>query len=503
MPDGRICKVAPVDVPCSGALRVAHPRADYSALATELLVELFQTLLAPADLAARAAMLRRPEEVNTQAFADAKGAFELFGTDARFMQSPVALGVQADASVLVFEAPGAKTVEDNTDFFVSRSDIASVCPHCAPVSLFLSNAHARQGGQGYRTTARGGSALAVLVRGATLWETVVLNLLPAPDFAARFAVPGAPANVYPWTSGVDTFTAGAVSPEQVGAFGTLWWCPVALHLVEDQNEDQMPCSQCGEAHPTHVRRVFKAATKSRGIEGVMHPRTAWSPHNKTGRLLPLQVPSNGLQLEDWLALSLGKSERHYPVAAVAALRPSEARRVELWSFGGLLSINTLVRWCDETTPALVAENPREAEVLRIQAHRLLEQALAKRDALTKALTTNLADNAKRKAPMPLSQSIESLVSRFETKARQGLLQALSQVDFFVDSLPADTAAVFNTSLSGVAFALFESSTIVNPLDVEQTRRVLSVRGALLKKLYPKPLNSPKASKAAVIEEACT
>lgn len=503
--DGSVRKVAPVEVPTCGAVRVAHPRADFSALATELLVDLFQTLAAPADRAQRRQFLRDPQSVDLSAMHANAGSFELFGSGVRFMQSPEMLGKAGPVSSLVFEAALENTAEKNTDIFVSRNAFSSVCPHCAALGLFLNQAHARQGGSGYKTSPRGGSALTVLVKGESLWETVVLNLIPQADFDARFALADAPKDVFPWSAGTGGFTAAVVEPAQAGAQAGLWWCPVALHLVAQRNGDQEPCGLCGEVHEAHVRTVYRAATKARAPEGATHPHTAYLTNAKTGQLYPLMVPKGGQRLEDWLALVLGRVQAtgvaSNPVPAVSLLTGSQAARLSLWTFGCSMNISTFERWHEELSPVLLAQNDQEAAVLRSEASRLLERVLRTREALFKALTTNLADKGERKQPMPLKQNKDALLARLEEVARAALLKALEHVDFETNTMPAQAAGEFEGAVAREALRLFDVNVVVNPLYVDQARRILTARAKFFSKLFPKP-KKPTAKADPQPQEVC-
>lgn len=500
--DGTVRKIAPVELLTSGALRVAHPRADFCALATEMLVELFQTFAAPADLRARLAYLRQPAAVNLDAMKSAAGAFELFGPGVRFMQSATGLGSLESASSLVFETPRGNTLKKNTDLFVSRNELESVCPHCAAIGLYLNQAHARVGGVGYFTTCRGGSALSVLVRGASLWETVVLNLLPADHFS-RHALLEADSAAMPWASADAVFTANEVAPSTAGSHAVLWWCPVAVHLVDEPNTEAHACGLCGEVHDTHVKSLYRAATKSRQPGGLIHPRTAWGVSEKTGKPYPLQVPQGSQRLEDWTALVLGRIRGSFaPVPAVALLRGQQTK-ADLWAFGYQMDNMTMERWYDETSPVLHVVDEAHAEVLRHGAAELLSRVEAKRKALFDALTANLADSAKRKAPLPLRQAPDALMASFETRSREALLVALDAVDCETRSLAATASEAFDKTLSDAAFGLFEGNTVFNPLAVGQTRRILLVRRALLRKLYPKVKSSAKQKAPALAPSANT
>ena len=87
--------------------------------------------------------------------------------------------LRSPIAALLIEQPGDKTLKDNTDLFIHRGQMQSLCPACAAAALYTLQAFAPSGGKGHRTSMRGGGPLSTLLKGRNLWESVWLNVLPS------------------------------------------------------------------------------------------------------------------------------------------------------------------------------------------------------------------------------------------------------------------------------------------------------------------------------------
>src|SRR5699024_5547871 len=88
-------------------------------------------------------------------------AFELDGDGPRFMQDrdPLRDATPASVNGLLIEAPGNNGIKNNTDLFVKRGQVETLCPSCAAMALFTLQVNAPSGGAGYRVGLRGGGPL--------------------------------------------------------------------------------------------------------------------------------------------------------------------------------------------------------------------------------------------------------------------------------------------------------------------------------------------------------
>ncbi len=185
-------------------------------------------------------------------------AFELNGTGGpRFMQD-TAPEVQEAAlqniSSLLIDAPGGNTLRHNIDHFVKRGGVNRLSPPLAAAALYTLQTNAPSGGQGHRTSLRGGGPLTTLVvrdprqAGNTrspspLWHNLWLNVLDWERFTRHYPCPRptAPsADVFPWLAATRTSNpkAGGVNttPVDVHPVQAYWAMPRRLLLDFDNTE---------------------------------------------------------------------------------------------------------------------------------------------------------------------------------------------------------------------------------------------------------------------------
>lgn len=495
MPSGEIQRVSPAEVPACGALEVAHPRPDFCALITEILVCLFQTLVPPPDRSARRRM--RTELPALFGFVANAHLFDVFGTGPRFLQSPSPLGEERPSSRLVYEAPASQTLKHNKDLFVSRDDFQTLCVDCVPALLFLNQAHARQGGKGYMVGPRGGSALTALLKGKDLWHTIVLNLLPADTFSTRYAFEGAPEDVFPWSSGLETFSQKTVTPQQIGQYGVLWWNPVALHLEAVSNDSRTPCSLCGQVHSHKLApTMHRAATCARFPDGLEHPHTVQRENADGTELYPVQVPLRGRLLGGWVALSLGlanprgkKTTRPLPVLAFRS--ESDRANSQLWTFGASCDTNSMMRWYDEVVPALVCDEAVQP-ALAAAAGKFLAEAERVLTVLDRTFRPPTVKARQRGARiLVLKANVESALESFGLSCRKLITEGLRQFDQFHGSAPAGVYESYKATLHTQALAIFDEYVLLDPTRPKGLLQDLEIRRRLQKLLDAKP---PKAKK---------
>jgi CRISPR system Cascade subunit CasA len=144
----------------------AWPRADFDGAAHEFLIGLLATAAAPADDEEWLAWWEAPPapELLRKRFAEFADAFALDGDGARFMQDMDLLdgAVEVDVGALLIDAPGENTLRKNADLFVKRGTVSVLSRAAAAMALFTLQAYAPSGGQGHRTSLRGGGPLTTL-----------------------------------------------------------------------------------------------------------------------------------------------------------------------------------------------------------------------------------------------------------------------------------------------------------------------------------------------------
>jgi CRISPR system Cascade subunit CasA len=489
--EGVHSQIAPIDLPGSDALRVAHPRADHSALLTELLVCIFQTLAPPRDDRQKLSFLNGSEAPLAQELRSQARAFELFGDGPRFLQSRTDLSRVVEAAYLAYETPASNTLEKNNDLFVSREAVQSVCPSCAATGLFLCQSHARAGGTGYFGGPRGTNALTALLEGPSLWQTVCLNLLTPEQFAQVSNVHAAP-NVpsFPWLSHAKGFER-APTWDELGRYGVLWWTPVALRLNESENTEGQPCGLCGEVRDVHITSVAKEATPfvPQGI--VRHPHTGWrnkpakkesAPPKKKSRPgpSPVEVPPLGFTAETWCALVLGDELTQSLAAHLYLKNRRWAAQTQLRVFGAATKNNSLLWWLDQTRPVIFAPTESERQALQATAGHLLN--IIRRAA--KALANQIMPSFKvgrRVVRVPLLQTSTQALTTLWDQASTELIALVTRLEG--GELLEEDLKAFKANCRRVTLDLFDESVSFNTYDPVVTAKLLELRAKLDRALW--------------------
>lgn len=163
--DGSTRRIRPheLTVADNPVMALDAPRPDFNGALAQFLIGLLQTVCAPADEEQWEDWLWSPPAPDTlaQRFAPLVPCFQLDGDGPRFMQDfDVNMeGKENPIAALLIEAPGEKTLKENADHFIKSETVKAICPACAAIALFTLQANAPSGGQGNRTSLRGGGPL--------------------------------------------------------------------------------------------------------------------------------------------------------------------------------------------------------------------------------------------------------------------------------------------------------------------------------------------------------
>ncbi|QLA20887.1 type I-E CRISPR-associated protein Cse1/CasA [Desulfolutivibrio sulfoxidireducens] len=380
---GRRESISPCQItsnPDDPVLAVSHDRPDLAAGLTEFLVSLYQVCLPPRDERAWDSWRDSPPTPHAlaQALAPYADVFILDGDGPRFLQD---LTVADDPKVkekpvdaLFIDYPGEDADTSGADFFRRITGPMRLCPACAAAALFVLQAWSPAGGQGNRTSLRGGGPLSTIVLGPTLWDTVWRNILPAPLVDT---LPGDPAKpreaVFPWlaparTSGKDgrDTTASDIHPRQ-----TLYGMPRRVRLLFSTGP-AIPCSACGAQSATWIERIL---AKNYGVNytGVFdHPLT---PYRQESGKEPYTVKASPIvtRYRNWIGLTFGATSekgfvqrpalavRHFLDARAAYEIDEGIEADRLWAFGFDMDKAKAKAWIEATAPVFVVpEEHRQA-----------------------------------------------------------------------------------------------------------------------------------------------
>jgi CRISPR system Cascade subunit CasA len=378
---------------------LATPRPDFQGALLEFLIGLVSVALAlteeedwqvagiqpPTPEVLRAALLALPP------------AFTLDGDNPRFLQDFTAADFadQADLPIenLLIDAAGKNTQEQNKDLFVKRDRVPAMGLPAAALALLTLQTYAPSGGQGHRTSMRGGGPLTTLVepRGdglghdaspeQPLWELIHANLqlaqgdwsLPRDWSSPQGAVVAE--RIWPWLAPTIASIgkpSRQVSPQWPDAhpFQAFFGMPRRIRLNFDANGG--PCSLTGQPSPSLVHSY---RTRTLGVDygdGLwLHPL---SPHYKDkNRFRPVHPQPDGLGWKDWAGLIMGGSEDRV-ADCVSRHKQRSNRPYAVRAFGYDMDNMKARGWAEALLPVWPQAQmaPGVAEAISIAARQMVE-----------------------------------------------------------------------------------------------------------------------------------
>ncbi|MDK2892831.1 MAG: system Cascade subunit CasA [Methanohalophilus sp.] len=307
--DGKREKIAPWEITdkldSNPVISLAAPRPDFNGSLIQFLIGLVQTTMSPKNEREwRKHFINPPTTDDLQeTFDNVSNAFNLDGENERFMQDYDSFeGVENRVDLLLMEMPGEKTIKDNTDHFIKRDTVSQMCFSCCATALFNLQLNAPTGGQGHRTSLRGGGPLTTLVLGNNLWQTIWLNVISEDNFERLGNIDkNAISDIYPWMGptrtsekkGMDT-TPMDVNPKQM-----YWGMPRRIS-IDFYDLKEGFCDVCGCETD---RLVSRYVTKNHGINyegGWCH---VLSPYRETkDSIISLHPRPGGITYRHWLGL---------------------------------------------------------------------------------------------------------------------------------------------------------------------------------------------------------
>lgn len=280
------------------------PRPDFNGALIQFLIGLVQTTMSPATEREWKNMLKNPPSMENlkSAFEKVSFAFEFDGDNARFMQDyDLSEGEECQVDNLLVEMPGKNTIKKNADHFLKRDSVQKMCFPCCATALFTLQTNAPAGGQGNRTSLRGGGPLTTIIKGNNLWETIWLNILEEEHFKNLGDMEKSDlVDVFPWLGPSRTseknqkVTSSDANPKQM-----FWGMPRRIRINFDTLESGI-CEICGRESHNLVEGYI---SKNYGInyeEGWRHVLTPYT-EDKRG-ILPVHLNPGGISYRHWLGL---------------------------------------------------------------------------------------------------------------------------------------------------------------------------------------------------------
>lgn len=377
---------------------LAAPRPDFDGALQEFLIGLLAVALQPADERAWRALWDNPPTPEAlQAALDAlPSAFDLDGDGPRFFQD-LSAGDFADVEAapieqILIDTPGDQTVRLNKDLFVKRTRLERLSRPSAAMALLTLQTYAPAGGQGHRTSLRGGGPLTTLVDprvdGAgrwhaheqPLWRKLWANVETGTQWTNRTppGAPGALEAAFPWLAPTQTSDRKAsgreTTPADVHALQVYFGLPRRIRL-----EFSGP-GRCELTGKDDDRTVTGLRMRNYGVQYAKwrHPLTPYYRPRVQDAWLPMHGQPGGVGWRDWLALTLraAEGELREPAAVVAAFNSRGASvhltSYRLHAFGYDMDNMKARGWTEATLPAVIVEDEERQALLFDTAKRLVD-----------------------------------------------------------------------------------------------------------------------------------
>jgi CRISPR system Cascade subunit CasA len=478
----RLIRPAELADPVDPPVELDAERPDFNGALAQFLIGLIQYAAAPESEDDWAHWLRHPPTIGELdgALAQLASAFDMEG-DKPFMQDagldPAVLEARS-INALLLETPGDNALVNNTDLFIKRSDVPGLSAELAALSLLTLQTNAPSGGQGHRTSLRGGGPLTTLiwpemlthptVSGqanipATLWQKVWFNVQP--DLSQP---PQDHSIALPWIAPCLTSEGGRTVRE-------------ASARIPSKREHW---GLCTFATPRRIRLLWNDDAQPRYCVGFVtqnyganypsdffqHPASPYY-RTKDGNWLPLHIRASGFGYRDYTSLCVGpvandEDRRVAEIVTYAVTSPQRRAALcgtsALWAFGFAMDNMKVLAWHEAHYPIFVELDHDARKILSNEAGKLVAAA----DETGKLLT----------------QSIRKLGGDADLAVRE--LRSASEPTFYalLESCCNDSSAEQRLSgreswrkrLFGIALALFERFV---ERDIDGQSRLNAIRKA--------------------------
>ena len=470
----------------------AWPRADFNGAAHEFLIGLLSTAASPEDEDAWDDWWAQPPMPNVlrERFERYAHAFDLEGAGPRFLQDydPLEGAKREDSSTLLIDAPGAKTLLENKDLFVKRSDGTALCRGAAAMALFTLSTYAPSGGVGYRTSLRGGGPMTTLavVDHEKLGETLWGRLWPNVETSAAIKERDDPGRrrteddslVFPWLAPTRTSDKGGkpTSQPDVHPLQVYWGMPRRIRLEFEDSQGQA-CSLTGSEDSMVVKRY---RTKNYGVnytsETFTHPLSPYYRLKAGVPHLPVHPKPGGLTYRLWpdfvCRAEDGLRERALAVENWLSTRYDARREGRLAAFGYDMDIRKARAWMEGEMPLWCLGPGRQGRLDYFIRH---ATAGAKEVArlLTRAIKAALNDSPKN-ARGDYGFVAEAFYRRTEETFQARLKEAVDAIDRKpdADDPTKPLREAFCASIARVAREIFDYYAPMDGLeDRNMTRHV--------------------------------
>lgn len=478
---------------------IAAPRPDFTRALEEFMVGLLSVALSVEhEDAWRELWLAPPSSSAMQERLEAlPAAFCLDGDGPRFMQdfsaSDFADAEPIPIEQMLIDAPGDQTAKLNKDLFVKRARVERLGRPAAAMALLTLQTYAPSGGQGHRTSLRGGGPLTTLVdprviaEGADaavepLWKKLWANVSTQAIWDAQpRKQPTAASDVFPWLgpTRVSNAAGGVTTPQDAHPAQAYFGLPRRIRL------DFSGPGRCDLTGMEDTETVSAFRMKNYGVQysGWKHPLSPYYRTKETEPWLPVHGQPSGLSWRDWIGLTMmlphgGTREPAQVVSRFVQERAPEVHmsEVRLHAFGYDMDNMKARRWIDSQRAVFVAGSATQKRILVDTATRLSEATdIAARELLSagKSALFNRPEDARGDFSQYRSQVWDGTESAFFAAMRHLASQQGSAAD--VEAV----ARAFLAPLETVSLSAFDRWCPMKGVASERTSRLVRARFTLV------------------------
>lgn len=490
---------------------LAASRPDFAGALQEFAIGLLNAALEPKDESAWRDLWRMPPtEAELQAAIEAlPNAFDLDGDGARFFQD-LSVTDFSDAALkpidqLLIDSPGEQGLNLNKDLFIKRARMLRLGRPAAAAAIIAMQTYAPAGGQGYRTSLRGGGPLTTLIdprvdghggvhsHDQPLWEKLWANVETRVQQEARTPSTSRASSIelaFPWLAPTRTSNMGkgglSTTPSDVHPLQAYFGLPRRVRLEFGE------AGMCDLTGLPDERPVAGFRTLNYGVkyEGWKHPL---SPHYRTKLTepwLPMHGQPGGVIWRDWISLTLESptSELRVPANVVADFqrraREIRRRQFRVHVFGYDMDNMKARGWTESLLPAFAVDDQERRDHLRSTARSLVEATSITGAVLLQAVKTALfqsPDDASGDLGQVKLELWSATEAHFYAAMRDLADESLDGEALF--SQVDDLRRAFARQLEREATAVFDRWCPIGGLDVDGLRRRVSARYQLTSALH--------------------
>lgn len=332
---------------------IDFPRPDLSSSVITFLIGLIQAAMTPDSLKEWHRLYIEPPEPNVlrAALAAFEEYFQFDGPGARCFQDFELTDDKAvPISALLIDQPGGQTKRNNVDLFIKRDQFPQLGLSAAIAALITMQSSAPAGGQGHRTSLRGGGPLNTLLTPDpmndelpfSLWRLIWINVLhreALESLSGNDALKD-PSAIFPWLSHTRTSEAKTgqdTYPEDAHPLQMYFGMPRRIRL----NLDELPTGKCPlTQNEGPLVKSYRSRNFGTNYQGAwIHPLSPYR-FDKGGLPIALHPQPGGIGYRHWLHLTFGSGDtggkdQIRPARVVQAAHDTRKnqRRTLIWAFG--------------------------------------------------------------------------------------------------------------------------------------------------------------------------